>query len=212
MFIEIEKDIVEDAIAKGGQDVNESRDLLIHMALCAQQGKHYVYVPCLRKCANLMEKLSQIIGSCYVRSLDYTNRDRESAQKLKKCLCVRALMTYQEMKTIDGVILINPLTNKRFEPWTETYFLVENLIDAKLYEHILEYYKKKERIGSCLVSFYPLMGGGATTSKALEQEIELGQHFCLTIADIGRNNCDFIRSLAYFEFTSNGFCSVIITA
>ena len=47
MYIEIQKDVVQDAIEKRELDVNESMDFLIQMALCARQGKHIVSVPCL---------------------------------------------------------------------------------------------------------------------------------------------------------------------
>ncbi len=49
MFIEINEDIIKDAIEKKDLPANTTKDLLIQMALCAKQGKHIVSVPCILK-------------------------------------------------------------------------------------------------------------------------------------------------------------------
>ena len=67
MYIEIQKDVVQDAIEKRELDVNESMDFLIQMALCARQGKHIVSVPCLVS-QTFQNDLSEVIGKGYVSS------------------------------------------------------------------------------------------------------------------------------------------------
>lgn len=184
MYIEIEKDILDDALNKNGLAVNASRDLLIAMALCAQHGKHYVAVPALRGNSDLKQKLGKLLGKSYVELLDYTNRKYRETVLLKKKVCVRVVLSVQNDTSQQGdVISVNPLNSKDFEPWTETFVLTENLIDSKFYSHTAKYFMRKERVDACKIAYYPLMGGGVTMDKVMEQEVNFAKHFCLAVAD-----------------------------
>lgn len=184
MFIEIEKDILEDALKKEGYDRNFSRDLLIAMALCVAMGKHYVFVPALRQDSDLRDNLVKLLGKSYVAMLDHTNRRYTESTIIKHKVCVKAVITISSLTSHQsGVITINPMAMTKFEPWVETFILTENLIDAEFYNYTVLYYKRKERVQSCKLSYYPLMGGGNTVAKVMENEVALGQHFCLAIVD-----------------------------
>ena len=184
MYIEIEKDILDDALNKNGLTINASRDILIAMALCARQGKHYIAVPALRGNSSLKQQLGKLLGNSYVELLDYTNRKYRETVILKNKVCVRVVLTIQNTTGQQGnVISVNPLESKEFEPWTETFVLTENLIDSKFFSHAAKYFMRKEGVKSCKMAFYPLMGGGVTMEKVMEQEVNMAKHLCLAVAD-----------------------------
>ena len=95
MFIEIKEDIIKDAIDKKNQDVNESKDLLILMALCARLGKHIVSVKCLLTNSVLRKELIEIIGKDYFSSLDYFNTKRVGFGAIISHLSVKCIITYE---------------------------------------------------------------------------------------------------------------------
>ena len=185
MFIEIEKDILEDALGKADHEMNRSRDLLVSMALSALMGKHYVVVPELRTNQVIKQGLAKLLGKHYVSLLSYAIRKNPTeVLRLKSLVCIRSVITYNENTPQNsGVIYINPAKLDSFEPWTETFVLTENLIDSSFYAHTVRYFKRRERIIPCNIAYYPLMGGGVTMNRVLENEITLKQHFCLAIAD-----------------------------
>lgn len=184
MYIEIAKDILDDALEKSGYGINTSRDFLIAMALCVIQGKHYVVVPALRNNDNLKKKLVELLGKTYVAMLDYNNRKYSDSIVLRQKNIIRAVITNSEKTNLHlGAITVNLVAARDFEPWTETFVLTENLSDSKFYELTARYYMRKENISSCKMSYYPLMGGGGTIAQVLEHEIKIARHFCLAIAD-----------------------------
>lgn len=193
MYIEVGEDILQNAIDKKGFDRNMSRDVLIFMALCAMNGKHYVVVPSLSKKQNLRDEIEQLIGRDYVTMLNYSMdvRNRQRTSMLKEKVCIRALLTINRETTVqNGVIVINLLEQKRFEPWSETFILTENLMDSDFYNYLIRYYKSKEGITNCNECYHALMGGGVTISKVMRREIHAAQHFCLAIADSDKKSPD----------------------
>lgn len=190
MFIEIKEDIIKDAIDKKNQDVNESKDLLILMALCARLGKHIVSVKCLLTNSVLRKELIEIIGKDYFSSLDYFNTKRVGFGAIISHLSVKCIITYERSNEVDdSIIWIIPNEHKIFEPWVETHVLTENLADSSFYIHLAYYYLNNFihlcGSGRLPISFcyYPLMGGGVTIDKVLKGEIERQQNFCFILAD-----------------------------
>lgn len=189
MYIEIQKDVVQDAIEKRELDVNESMDFLIQMALCARQGKHVVSVPCLLN-QTFYNDLSEVIGKGYVSSLNYFNQKRYSYGEFIAHLSVKCYVSYTYDNSLSSqIIQISPHLYSKFEPWVETYILTENLVDSAFYIHFAFYYANyvvlngRKNDNSFTFCFYPLMGGGATIDTVMKNEIKKGQHFCFALAD-----------------------------
>lgn len=193
MYIEIKEDIIKDAIDKKKQEVNESLDLLLLMALCAKQGKHIVSVPCLLTSANLSQELSVMIGKSNFAALNYYNRLRYKYGAVMEHLSIKCVISYEQQNLFDErIIWIMPCKNARLEPWIETHILTENLADSSFYVHLAYYYANtfifqgKAKTSDFTFCFYPLMGGGVTIDKVLQVEIERQQHFCLVLVDSDR--------------------------
>ena len=56
-------------------------------------------------------------------------------------------------------------------------------MDAGFYRIVLRLYRRVNGFGPYCCTVYPLMGGGVTTAKVMENEVALRQHYCLAIAD-----------------------------
>ena len=190
MFIEINDDIIKDAIEKKDLPTNITKDLLIQMALCAKQGKHIVSVPCFLNNKAYCKSISELVGKSYFSALNYYNRKRIEYGPILSHLSVRGFITYEEKSNLpNNFIRIIPNKHSSFEPWVETHVLTENLIDSSFYIHLAYYYFNNEILGGRKrrfdfgYKFYPLMGGGVTIEKVLLGEIKREQHFCLALAD-----------------------------
>ena len=190
MFIEINEDIIRDAIEKKDLPANTAKDLLIQMALCAKQGKHIVSVPCFLNNKAYCKSISELIGKSYFSALDYFNHKRSGYGAVLSYLSVRGYITYEETSVLpNNSIRIIPHQQYCFEPWVETHVLTENLVDSSFYIHLAYYYFNNVILGGrkcnfdLCYKFYPLMGGGVTIEKVFQGEIRRAQHFCLAIAD-----------------------------
>ena len=193
MYVEINKDILQDALDKKGFDKNTSRDTLLLMALSAMFGKHYVVVPSLSNSQKLRTQLEELIGKDYVAALAYNtdSRNRQNTAMLKGKVYVRAVLTISGQTSVEnGVITINLLDKKNFEPWDETFILTENLIDSEFYDYLVSYYLSKEGMPKCKKCYHALLGGGVTISDVLRQEINKEKRFCLAIADSDKDYPD----------------------
>lgn len=188
MLIEINEDIIDAAIEKKDYEKNDALDLLLMMAYCCRHGKHIVRVPCLRTNKPKMKSLIGLIGLSNARTLNSLNDKVSGAKSLFDNLSVKAIISYNNpIKTTDNescrIIWINPLEHTSFEPWIETHVLTENLIDSEFFSYIIRYFLKIKNLRDAKCNFYPLMGGGDTMRKVLENEILISRHFCLTLAD-----------------------------
>lgn len=188
MLIEIDEDIIDAAIEKKDYEINDALDLLLMMAYCCRHGKHIVRVPCLRTNIPKMKSLIGLIGLSNVGALNSFNKKAYEAKYLFDNLSVKAIISYENpIKTTDNescrIIWINPLEQTSFEPWIETHVLTENLIDSEFFSYIIRYFLRIKNLRDAKYSFYPLMGGGDTMRKVLENEILISRHFCLTLAD-----------------------------
>lgn len=188
MLIEINEDIIDAAIEKKDYEINDALDLLLMMAYCCRHGKHIVRVPCLRTNNSKMKSLIGLIGLSNARALNSLNNKVSCAKPLFDNLSVKAIISYNNpIKTTDNescrIIWINPLEHTSFEPWIETHVLTENLIDSEFFSYIIRYFLKIKNLRDAKCNFYPLMGGGDTMRKVLENEILISRHFCLTLAD-----------------------------
>ena len=188
MLIEINEDIIDTAIEKKDLPINDALDLLLMIAYCCRRGKHIVYVPCLRTNTTKMNSLIGLIGLSNAGALNSFNNKVSGAKQLFDNLSVKAIISYNNpIKITDNescrIIWLNPLEHTSFEPWIETYVLTENLIDSEFFSYLIRYFLKIKNLRDAKYNFYPLMGGGDTMRKVLENEILISRHFCLTLAD-----------------------------
>lgn len=159
-------------------------DLLFQMAICAKKGFHVVWVPSLVEDPELRESLSELITAGNVSALCFAEeRHPQDVGRLKREMKVKTVITYKREKVEPGKIVLNPQHEPNFQPYTELYFLVENLTDAGFYHIVLRLYREEKGFAPYCCTVYPLMGGGVTTAKVMENEVALRQHYCLAIAD-----------------------------
>lgn len=188
MYIIVEKDIVERAINDRDVSYNPYLTVLRAMTMAIVKSHHIVDVPCLNDEENEMaDRLSEVMSKREVSILRsfYLSTDRNERHKLTETVVTVAVLTTQKTFSIRGkkVLVINPNVHGKFNFFSETILLTENLMDSRFYNHLFRYYKKKVGIKQCSSSYYPVMGGGVTTCKALEYEATEKKHFCLAIVD-----------------------------
>ena len=192
MYIEIADDIIADAIRKGGSGVNDSLDLLTLFALNAQKGKHIVHVPWLHNNPTGKRALEGIMGRQHVAFLLRAEGIYYQLARLKQIVSVYAIITYDQSKGNPQAILINPLQEKKFEPYNETRVITENIIDSTFLKYVIKFFLRECAIRNCKFCFVPLMGGGDTTADVVKHEVEERQFFCLAISDSDRK-CPYAR-------------------
>lgn len=193
MLIEIKKNIITEALKKKGQKQNAPLDLLFQMAICAKKGYHVILVPSLVDDRKLQEKLSELITEANVNVLCYAeDRHKQDIGWLINNASVRMVVSYEKESVEKGKIVFNPLREADFQPYTELFLLVENLLDADFYQIVLKAYRKNKGINGYECSFYPLMGGGVTSGQVMSNEVRLRKHLCLAIADSDKH-CPTIR-------------------
>lgn len=214
MLIEIKKNIITEALKRKSRTQNAPLDLLYQMAICAKKGNHVVWVPSLDTDRSLREKLSKLITDANVHALSFAaSRHQQDIGWLKRNLSVKVVISYEKEQATQGTIILNPSQNEDFEPFTELFLLVENIIDADFYKIVLKAYRQKEALKAYECNFYPLMGGGVTSVQVMAQEIQLNKHFCLAIADSDRHcpngeRGETCKALLKILSTAHPFCDV----
>lgn len=144
MYIEIAADIIQDALLKKDNEVNDSLDLLLLFALNAQRGKHLIYVPCLHSNRELTRQLENIMGKSHLALLRQAEKMHYQLSSLKKNLTEYCVITYEKSKKENKIIFINPNKEKRFEPYNETRLICENIIDSEFFKYIVKFYLKQK--------------------------------------------------------------------
>lgn len=184
MLIEIRQSIIKEAIKHKGQRQNVSLDLLFQMAICAKKGFHVVWVPCLEADKPLRKELSELITEANVNALCSAGAmHNQEVGWLKNNVTVKVILSYKKEVVENNSIIVNPFLESHLQPYTELFLLVENILDADFYDVVLKVYRKENNLNSCECVYYPLMGGGGTTAKVMENEVKLRKHFCLAIVD-----------------------------
>lgn len=154
------------------------------MAICAKKGYHVVWVPSLVEDSALRGELEQLLTKGNVSALCYAEeRHRNDVGRLNREMKVRTVITYRRERLESGKIVLNPINDPQFQPYTELYLLVENLMDADFYKIVLKLFRDENGYAAYECIVYPLMGGGVTTARVMENEVRLRQHYCLAIAD-----------------------------
>ncbi len=122
---------------------------------------------------------------------------------------IKTIISYKNQKKSTKEIFVNPHQEPSFEPYTELYLLVENLIDAEFYQIVLNLYREEKGLTPYECAMYPLMGGGVTTAKVMASEVYLRQHYCLAVSDsdktrpqcgLGQTPHDIKRALSGTHF------------
>lgn len=183
MYIEINEDIIKDAIEKGNGGENLSLDLLYLFAFSAMKGNHIIYVPCLYNNQNLRSDLSTVLPKRILAMLVTSDRIHYQLGIIKKKVSTYALVTYSKNKPDNKAILINPTLQRGFEPYSACRVLTEHINDSSFFRYLVQFYLKYDGVGNCRINFEPLMGGGSTTADILRREIFECRHFCLVIVD-----------------------------
>ena len=184
MYIEICQDVVDDAIAKSGQKVNDSLDLLQLFALFSFKGKHIIVVPSLRNNKELITKLSQVMTSVNVEKLRRNEKISYLLPSIKAAVSVYCLVTYIDNNQGDPrAIVINPSRYIKFEPYLETILVTENILDSKFFKYIARFYARQQLLKGIQMRYEVKPGGGSTTSDVVREEVEKARRFCLVIVD-----------------------------
>lgn len=190
MYIEVYRDVVEDAIDKSGYEVNLSLDLLQLLAVFSSRGNHIVSVPCLVNNKALTQKLSTVMGSISVRKLRRYDTSFYKLQTIKQDLLKYCIVTYSSSNMSDErAIVYNPTRMQRFEPYLQTKLITENILDAYFFDYIAHFYLREKRFtGGVEIIFEATPGGGSTTCDVVRHEILENRRFCLVIVD-GDKKC-----------------------
>lgn len=184
MYIEICKDVIEDAITKSGLKVNDSLDLLQLFAIFSSKGNHIISVPCLWNNTALIKELSRVMGVSSVNKLKRSEMVFYMLQSIKPRLSTYCLVTFSDSnKQDDRAIVYNPTRMKEFEPYLRTKLVTENLLDAVFFNYIARYYLRKTLFTGVSIKFEATPGGGSTTCDVLKHEITEKRRFCLVIVD-----------------------------
>lgn len=195
MYIKVGKDIIEKAIEDRNVSYNPFLTVLRALTVSIVNCCHIIDVPCLEE-NEIKDRLAVVMSQREVTILRsfYLSTDRNERHKLTVTVSTLAVLTTKKKYAIRGknVLLINPNVNGKFKFYSETILLTENIMDSLFFDHLFRYYKKKVGIRHCSSSYYPVMGGGATTFKALEYEAKERKHFCLAIVDSDKRwpNCE----------------------
>lgn len=183
MYIEIEEDIIKDAISKSNNVVNTSLDLLYLFALSAYKGRHYITVPCLVNNKDLCSKLQQIMSKRILNMLRSAEREYVQWKTIRENVIVHAVVTYKKLNPQNDIIIVDPHDESNFEPYTKCRVLTEHINDSAFFEYLVRFYKNTHNLSKCKTCFDPLMGGGFTTADILMHEVCNREHFCLVISD-----------------------------
>lgn len=185
MVIKIRKDILTNAIDNSEFDQNEYANFLHSMADCALKGKHVVYVPSLKDDKVLAEELKGCLSNRDILLLSYAAKRSQEIKHILSLVTVYAVVSGKipDVDEKHNILHIDIHTDSKLECATETFLLTENLIDSDFFEFVRYHYQRKNFIKNCLCTYYPLMGGGATTGTVFEREVKRMQHFCLALTD-----------------------------
>lgn len=178
MIFSIETDIIDAAVSS--DDV--ALDVLHQCAIAINRGKHIVEIkiPDVKKLLNLKDKFSMQELSAF----DTVSKKYVQLGYLNSLVTIKCIVTFnKKTEKVGNIIYLNPTDNRSFEFFEETHLLVENIEDAFFFKYLTDYFQRKQKTMSCSVCSYKLMGGGDTTSKVVEYEMDLQEHFVLAIAD-----------------------------
>ena len=187
MFIEVERNIIEDAVKNSSESLlNHSAEVLLQLALAVQRGAHVVLVSSIldKTYKQLFEKLSEIIGKRYVDLFRGVSERRTFWGPISQHINKKVVITLDtKRKSSETEIIINPNVLSDFHFEQETVLLAENLLDAEFFKHLVLYYKKQHQLSGAKAEYYASNGGGATLHQVLTYEMNLLHHFCIAITD-----------------------------
>ena len=185
MLIEVERDIISEAVKHRGDAVNKAREILLSLMLANRRGQHIVWIPSVVNFnTKEWQQIQELIGEQNVQILKkVTSKRLEISAVLGKvnCYCVVSYIKPHNLTT--NQIWINPAIYHEFRFDEETHLITENLLDADFYRHAVLYFKRNNNLRNAKIMYYPLNGGGITTHQVLELELNRRRNFCLTIVD-----------------------------
>lgn len=177
MLIEFCKDIAEDACnAK-----SRALQVLDYLLMAHRLGKHLIFFP--HEVVSIL--VNSELNASIRRECISIGKQTSTIGAFSHRISIKLVVTQNEYTPEENqkVIQFNPYYNNSFELYEETHLLTENLLDADFYLALVSYYKRKAKVNSVNVCFFPLQGGGDTVNLVMEKEITLGHHLCIAIVD-----------------------------
>ena len=185
MLITICQDVIERGINRKDDENLYAIETLKKLLMSVKWRKHIVCVPDMDE--NDIDSLAPLLTKEEFKLLSFIHFKRQDTVPLIGRLSIYTKITFlEETKKTDNVIILNPRTHTDFELYEETHFIVENIIDAQFYTHVIcKCFQERFKFGPDCFTFeyYPVQGGGATISDVLKNELTLKQHFCLVVCD-----------------------------
>ena len=186
MFIRIERDILEAAIASP----IDSRAILVLMevSIAARRGKHYVFIP---QWELYSDRLRSILSGNTFNVLNGLRR--QDGNVLNTNIVRKLIVTDRENpETEENAIIYSPSRNPSFEIFEETHLLCENINEKRFYDKVEAYYRRhfaSTYVYDTRYNILPRNGGGATSVSVLKAETQLANHLILIIADSDYKYC-----------------------
>lgn len=193
MFIIVEDDIIRDSLTEDSVGSRYRLDTLVELSLSIRYGLHVVHIPILRRDKEVKAALKEILPARYYYALTRMN-DSQSAHVISELVKTKIVLT-ADRKTVlkwqgQPVVVINISDYYSFRVLLPTFLITENLIDAKFYDSVVLYYKKKHNIKTANVSYIPIMGGGGSIASVICAINCKRQGVWLCIADSDKNYPD----------------------
>lgn len=187
MLIEVCDDVLRKALNSSDEDNEMAVETLRHLSWSIRRNYHLVHFPSIDE--NDLDKLSNILNASEAKSFRFSFSKRRDLEKMKRNLQFYASVSFDTSDTKDAfqesIIKINPKVDSRLELFQKSHLLTENLLDSEFYQYFARAYQKTIHFDECIykINYYPLQGGGSTTSEVYIYECKIGQHFCLAILD-----------------------------
>lgn len=185
MLIAICRDVIEKGINLKDYDNHYAIEALKKLLMSVKWRKHIVCVPDMDE--SDIYRLKPSLTEEELKLLNFVHSKRQVSVPLIVQLSIYTKITFlEETNKTENVIILNPRTHTDFELYEETHFIVENIIDAYFYTHVIcKYFQERLKLHTdCFtIEYYPVQGGGATISDVLRNELNHKQHFCLVVCD-----------------------------
>ena len=189
MFIKVEKDIV-DYIFQSDRKKNRERaiDVFVHLMTSSRMNYHKVYIKCVLT-TDEEKQLKAAVDENSWREFQKLQKERFDVYGFIALLDVYAVITTSKHCTRVGKeLIINPFEASDFLFGIQTYLATENQRDGKLYQRIVEQFKRNNRLSNMNNTFKNWKGGGSDFGETLKTDEILNNNFVFAIADSDKHS------------------------
>lgn len=177
MLIEIGQDVAAKAFNGEARALEVLKDLAFAFRKCC----HIVFAG--RKALEIIKNVSGLSNDDK-KIYELIGLKMTSSQQFYKSIGFHAFVTFDSPTAITyDKVIVNPNEVPNFEWFSKTRLLTENLIDAKFYEFVTEYYMRKTKIKGFKKESENIPGGGDATVQYVVDQIKEKKSFCLAIVD-----------------------------